>query len=156
RRTLAFRTFREVGRFPGDAGLSAIVGIYGRNGAPVDRALVRGMTRFLDYCGPDWHDVWCEDAIGFGHALLRTTRESQNGRQPASWDGRLWITADVRLDARDELVTQLEKAGQRCSRVAADCELILQAYAAWGSECIAHLRGDFAFAIWDRVRKVLF
>jgi len=146
-----------MGRFPRDANeLSAIAGIFDREGAPVDRALIRGLTRFLDYCGPDWQDIWCEGGIGFGHALLRTTHESQNERQPASLDGRFWITADARLDGRDELIAEMEKAGQRRNPAAADCELILQAYAAWDAECVARLRGDFAFAIWDRLRKVLF
>ena len=41
-------------------------------------------------------------------------------------------------------------------QAAPDSELILHAYAAWGEACVQHLRGDFAFAIWDARRKVLF
>ncbi len=136
--------------------MSAIVGIFDRKGAPVQRALLRNLTHFLAYCGPDWRDTWSDGPIGFGHATLRTTRESLNEQQPASLDGHLWITADARLDCRDGLQQEIEKAGRSCSRVATDSELILHAYAAWGSECVHHLRGDFAFAIWDSRTKTLF
>ena len=140
--------------------MSAIVGIFDRKGAPVPRALLRSLTHFLAYCGPDGRDTWSDGPVGFGHAMLRTARESlheqNNERQPASLDGHLWITADARLDSRDDLRQELEKAGRSCGRVAADSELILHAYAAWGSECVRHLRGDFAFAIWDSRKKTLF
>jgi len=136
--------------------LSAIAGIFDRKGAPVQRALLRNLTHFLAYCGPDWSDTWFDGPIGFGHAALRTTRESLNEQQPASLDGQLWITADARLDSRDELREEVERTGRSCGRLAADSDLILHAYAAWGSECVHHLRGDFAFAIWDSHRKTLF
>jgi asparagine synthase (glutamine-hydrolysing) len=136
--------------------LSAIVGIFDRKGAPVERALVRSLTHFLAYCGPDARDVWCDGSIGFGHAMLRTTRESLAEQQPASLDGQLWITADARLDSPEDLRAEIEKTGRNCSRLATDPDLILHAYAAWGGECVHHLRGDFAFAIWDSHRKTLF
>ena len=136
--------------------MSAIVGIFDRKGAPVERALVRSLTHFLAYCGPDSRDVWCDGSIGFGHAMLRTTRESLAEQQPASLEGRLWITADARLDCRDELRVEIEKAGRNCNCLSTDSDLILQAYATWGSECVHRLRGDFAFAIWDSHRKTLF
>jgi asparagine synthase (glutamine-hydrolysing) len=136
--------------------VSAIVGIFDRSGTPVDRTLLRACVQFVSYCGPDAREVWYDGPIGLGHAMLRTTRESQSERQPASVDGQLWITADARLDSRDELETELKNAGRDYSRPAADCDLILQAYAAWGADCVQHLRGDFAFAIWDMRRKNLF
>jgi asparagine synthase (glutamine-hydrolysing) len=136
--------------------VSAIVGIFDRNGAPVDRTLLRACVQFVSYCGPDAREVWYDGPIGLGHAMLRTTRESQNERQPSSVDGQLWITADARLDSRDELETELKNAGRNYSRPATDCDLILQAYAAWGAGCVQHLRGDFAFAIWDVRTKTLF
>lgn len=122
----------------------------------MQRALLRNLTDFLAYCGPDWRETWFDGPIGFGHAALRTTRESLNEQQPASLDGQFWITADTRLDSRDELREEIEKTGRSCGRLASDSDLILHAYAAWGSECVHHLRGDFAFAIWDSHRKTLF
>jgi asparagine synthase (glutamine-hydrolysing) len=136
--------------------LSGIVGIYHRDGAPVDRALLRALTQFLSYCGPDARDSWADGCVGLGHTLLITTRESASERQPTTQDGRLWITADARLDDRAKLISELESEGGKARQAAPDSELILEAYAAWGVECLEHMRGDFAFAIWDARRKTLF
>ncbi len=137
--------------------MSGIVGIYDRSGAPVDRALLQALAHFLSYRGPDWRDTWSSGPIGFGHTMLRTTRESQIERQPASQDGQLWITADARIDCREELRTKLaQKSLGAPGRTIPDSDLILHAYAAWGADCVQHLRGDFAFAIWDARNKLLF
>lgn len=136
--------------------MSGIVGIFEKDGAPADRPLLRGLTRSLSYRGPDAQEVWTGGSVGLGHAMLRTTRESLGERQPASLDGQFWITADARIDCRTELETALEQKGHRIRRGAPDSELILHAYAVWGEACVEHLRGDFAFGIWDARRKVLF
>ena len=111
--------------------MSGIVGMFERGGAPVDRALVQALTHSIAYCGPDARDTWSSGCVGFGHTMLRTTRESENERQPASLDGQLWITADARIDCRDELIGAMERTGKAISgapgRRAYDAELILQA-----------------------------
>jgi len=136
--------------------LSGIAGIFNRNGKPVDRALLQALTHFLRYRGPDARETWSFGAVGLGHAMVRTTRESLNERQPVGVDGRFWITADARIDYRTELGAKLEGAGRKPSRTASDAELILHAYAAWGSDCVQYLRGDFSFAIWDIRERQLF
>jgi len=136
--------------------MSGIVGMFERASAPVDRALLQALTRFLSTRGPDARETWSNGSVGFGHTLLRTTHESLSERQPASLDGRFWITADARLDARAELEKKLESAGRKFERAVPDVELILHAYAAWGENCVEHLRGDFAFAIWDARQQSLF
>jgi asparagine synthase (glutamine-hydrolysing) len=137
--------------------VSGIVGIYDRSGAPVERGLLQALAHFLTYRGPDGRETWSQGAIGLGHTMLRTTREAQIERQPTSLDGQFWITADARIDCRDELEKKLEQQGRGAAgRPATDSALILRAYAAWGAECVEHLRGDFAFAIWDARKKLLF
>jgi asparagine synthase (glutamine-hydrolysing) len=136
--------------------VSGIVGIFRRDGAPVEHSLLRSLTRFLSYRGPDSRQTWSQGPVGFGHTMLRTTHDSACERQPADLDGRFWIAADARLDGRDELQARLESSGQRVRRNAPDSELILHAYAEWGEQCAERLRGDFAFAIWDARRKTLF
>jgi asparagine synthase (glutamine-hydrolysing) len=137
--------------------MSGIVGIYDRGGAPVDRGLLQALAHFLSQRGPDGRDTWSHGAIGLGHTMLRTSRESQIERQPASLDGQLWITADARIDCREELEKKLQQHGRgAAARTATDSDLILRAYAAWGADCVQHLRGDFAFAIWDARKKSLF
>lgn len=127
-----------------------------REGQRVDRGLLAALTHALAYRGPDAREVWADGSVGFGHALLRTTRESGVERQPASFEGRYWITADARIDCRSELEAELAQAGYKVRQPVADCELILRAYAAWGERSVERLRGDFAFAIWDAREQQLF
>ena len=122
----------------------------------MERALLQSLVNFLAYRGPDSHNSWMEGSIGLGHAMLRTTRESLGEQQPANLDGRFWIVADARLDSREELTGELKRSGLVVSANAPDSELILHAYAAWGSPCVEHLRGDFSFAVWDARNKQLF
>jgi asparagine synthase (glutamine-hydrolysing) len=136
--------------------LSGIVGIFHRDGAPIERALLQSLVDSLAYRGPDARETWFGTSIGLGHTLLRTTRESFAERQPAVFEDRYWITADARLDGRTELLAALGLSGSGIGRLAPDSELILRAYAKWGSACVEHLCGDFCFAIWDARNKQLF
>jgi asparagine synthase (glutamine-hydrolysing) len=136
--------------------MSGIVGIVNLDGAPVDRSLLEKMTDFMALRGPDARGIWVDGHIGFSHTMLRTTRESENEQQPCSLDGRVWITADARVDGRNDLVRLLTANGRDNVKHATDPELILHAYHAWGESCVEHLLGDFAFAIWDGDRRRLF
>ena len=135
--------------------MSGIVGLLSLDGAPVDPRLLERMTNFMRFRGPDSQVTWNGGRVGFGHAMLCTTFESRGERQPFTPDEDLWIVADARVDGRLELCRKLRSSGQDCRQGATDAELILHAYRAWGDECVRHLRGDFAFAIWDASRKRL-
>ena len=136
--------------------MSGIVGIINTDGAPIDRGLLVRLTASLDYRGPDARAVWIEGHVGFGHTMLRTTDESVRERQPLSLDGSVWITADARVDGREDLRRELD--GERIAGLdtVTDVELILHAYHRWDTGCVDHLLGDFAFAIWDRHKQRLF
>jgi asparagine synthase (glutamine-hydrolysing) len=136
--------------------LSGIVGIYNRDGADVERPLLKSLVGSLAYRGPDGCTMWLDGPIGLGHAQMRTTCESYNEKQPANLDGRFWVTADARLDAREGLVAELRNSGRKIAANASDPALILHAYGAWGTRCVEKLLGDFAFAIWDARNKQLF
>jgi asparagine synthase (glutamine-hydrolysing) len=131
--------------------MSGIVGIVNFDGAPIDRDLVTRMTASLIFRGPDAKQILAERNAGFGHTLLRTTRESET--QPLTLDGKIWLTADARLDGRHELIAKL---GTTLTPRPTDAELILHAYDAWQENCVDHLIGDFAFAIWNSTTQTLF
>lgn len=136
--------------------MSGIVGIVNTDGAPVSRDLLARMAAFIRFRGPDAENVWCDLAVGFGHALLNTSGGDAIDKQPCSIDGRVWIVADARIDARTELSEKLRSSGITVPPSPSDSELILLAYHAWGKDCLHHLLGDFAFAIWDGPSKQLF
>ena len=95
--------------------------------------------------------------VGFGHALLRINEESAREEQPFTLDGRRWIVADARVDGRQALIAELGAREQEpCTGDATDAELILRAYCVWGDDCVAHLLGDFTFAVWDGPQRRLF
>jgi asparagine synthase (glutamine-hydrolysing) len=136
--------------------VSGIVGIVNFDGAPVDRVLLSRMTNFMKFRGPDEQRIWVNGNIGFGHTLLRTSFESEHEHQPFTLDGRVWIVADARVDAQADLISKLTAHGEHVEQGAADVELILRAYRAWGEACVEHLLGDFAFGVWDSPRQRLF
>jgi asparagine synthase (glutamine-hydrolysing) len=133
--------------------LSGIVGMFQRNGATVHLHLLRAMTDFLAYRGPDRQEAWVNGPAGLGHTMLRTG--AINDPQPTHLD-MLSITADVRLDSALELRKRLERQGRRIADTISDSMLILHAFAVWGPGCLEYLRGDFGFAIWDVGAKTLF
>jgi asparagine synthase (glutamine-hydrolysing) len=136
--------------------VSGIVGILNGDGSPVDARLLDTLTAALAFRGPDEQRTWTRGSVGLGHALLRTTEDAAPRKQPHSFDESVWIVADARVDARDELIAELRSEGRSVAPGAPDVELLLHAYHAWGEECVRHLLGDFAFAVWDARRKLIF
>lgn len=136
--------------------ISAIVGIFHPNGKPIGFEEIGRMVESVAHRGPDGVDKWAYGPVGLGHRLLFTTPQSLHEKLPLVDEGRgLVLTADARIDNRDELIEILElpdRTGQGIS----DSELILRAYERWGERCPERLLGDFAFALWDRRRQVLF
>ena len=136
--------------------MSGIVGIAHSEGRPVDSDLLRRMTNWLSFRGPDAQEIWVDGPVGLGYALLSHVSDPEREAQPATLDRRTWIVADVRLDARRELVEALRSSGRDVQLSNADVFLLLHAYEVWGDGCLDHLLGDFAFAIWDARRGQLF
>ncbi len=135
--------------------MSAICGLYQRDGEPVAREDIARMMDALARRGPDGSGVWCENAVALGHQMLHITPESLNEKLP-SHDAlaQLTITADARLDNRAELCDLLDiPHNERASLP--DSTLILRAYLKWQERCAERLLGAFAFAIWDARRQRL-
>jgi len=136
--------------------MSGITGILNLDGSPVDGRLLARMTEFLRFRGPDGHGMHAIGNVGFGHTRLTLVEDSGADEQPFTLDGRRWIVADARVDARGDLMAALRARGHELNADAADAELILCAYCAWGDDCVTHLLGDFTFAIWDGPERRLF
>jgi asparagine synthase (glutamine-hydrolysing) len=136
--------------------VSGFVGILHVDGRPLERPLLEHLTEFQKFRGPDGQNVWMDGAVGFGHTLLKTYPESEREVQPLSLDGKTWIVADCRVDARPALIAELARRGHHDLATAPHAELVLRAYAVWGEDCVHHLLGDFTFAIWDGTHRRLF
>lgn len=135
--------------------MSAIAGIVGLGGHPICPATITGMLEVLAHRGPDGCHTWRGKDVGLGAAMLLTMPGSGSERLPRAGPcGRRHITADARIDNRNELISTLRVA--RPAPQITDSELILLAYERWGEGCLEKLVGDFAFAIWDTVEQNLF
>jgi asparagine synthase (glutamine-hydrolysing) len=136
--------------------MSGIFGTYYLDGRSSGYEHLGSMAEILSHRGPDGAAIWCEDAIGLGHQMLWTTPESLGENQPlANGIGTLVLTADARIDNRDELLHALN-LNHRPSEPITDSQLILAAYEKWGEQCPDKLLGDFAFALWDGPKQQLF
>ncbi len=129
--------------------MSGIAGIVHADATPVDARLLDRMATFLEFRGPDARQIWSRGGVGFCHTLLRTGPHPQPEAQPCTLDEKVLALADVRLDARESLIGKLLGRERRVPAQTTDTELILHAWRVWGEECVEHLLGDFAFAIWD-------
>jgi asparagine synthase (glutamine-hydrolysing) len=130
--------------------MSGIAGIYYLDGRPVERGDVEKMIDSIAHRGPDGSGVWTDGSVGLGHRMLWTTPESLHEKLPlTNKTGDLTITADARIDNRDELIPTLNLNG-RPRETIPDSEIILAAYEKWGEKCPEKLLGDFSFAIWDK------
>jgi asparagine synthase (glutamine-hydrolysing) len=135
--------------------MSGIFGIFNQDGASATEHELRDMASLLTRRGPDGTGLCNADCTGLGHTLLATTPELLFERQPLRHpETGCVITADVRLDNRDELLSALGLTDR--AAITGDAGLILAAYLAWGETCPARFLGDFAFAIWDPIRRTLF
>lgn len=136
--------------------MSAIAGIYYLDRQLVERTTLGRMVDILAHRGSDAVGIWSEEFIGLGHRMLWTTPESLHEQLPlVTQNKNLVITADARIDNREELIAALNFSN-RLSEKIADSQLILGAYQKWGDRCPEKLLGDFAFAIWDSYRQKLF
>lgn len=92
--------------------MSGIVGLYYLHGKPANGADLGRMMDLLAHRGPDGSGVWCNGAVGLGHGLLHTTPESLQEQQPlVGRAGSVVLTADARIDNRDELIGWLNLHG---------------------------------------------
>jgi asparagine synthase (glutamine-hydrolysing) len=126
-----------------------------------DRETVLAMTEALAHRGPDDQGLWegrTSDGVwvGLGHRRLSIIDLSPAGHQPMSnEDGRFWVVFNGEIYNFQELRKELLQKGHRF-RSNSDTEVILHLYETLGEGCLEHLRGMFAFGIWDCERQELF
>ena len=135
--------------------MSGLCGIVSREGRPVDAGILRAMLDAGAHRGPDGARAWLGEGAALGHLALDTAPEDRLERQPLAESG-LVVSADARIDNREQLAHSHAAAGEPARRTAASSRLILAAYQRWVTACPEHLLGDFAFAVWDaRERSLL-
>lgn len=118
------------------------------------------MIDAIAHRGPDDQGIYASPAGPGPGALLGHRRLSiidlGGGHQPLSnEDGSIWIAFNGEVYNYKELQPGLEKQGHTF-RTSSDTETIVHLYEHYGTDCVKHLRGMFAFAIWDQNKRQLF
>jgi asparagine synthase (glutamine-hydrolysing) len=135
--------------------MCGIAGILQCDGAVAGAGLLRDMTTAIAHRGPDGDGFFSEGPVGLGHRRLAII-DLVSGDQPmSSPDGSVVLIFNGEIYNFRELRRELEARGA-AFRTSSDTEVVLQAYQAWGVDCLARLRGMFAFALWDKRRRRLF
>lgn len=121
----------------------------------MDRVVLEEMNRQIIHRGPDDAGFYVAENIGMAMRRLSII-DLQSGQQPVTnEDGSVWLVYNGEIYNHQELRAELERRGHRY-RSHSDTETIVHLYEEYGEECVKHLRGMFAFAIWDSRRRTLF
>jgi asparagine synthase (glutamine-hydrolysing) len=134
--------------------MSGIAGLIRFDGRPVARHELERAANALRQYGPDRSDVVIEGGAGFVHVLMRMTPEDRFDRQPLRGDSGALITADLRLDNRDDLLARIGLAAHEAAAWP-DTKVLLTGWEKFGDGVWPMLRGPFAAAIWDLRTRVL-
>ncbi|HLO56924.1 MAG TPA: asparagine synthase (glutamine-hydrolyzing) [Saprospiraceae bacterium] len=134
--------------------MCGIAGIVDKNHLVEKREIVIKMMDKMIHRGPDSSGYWSEGYVAFGHRRLSIIDLTPGGHQPKTdsihqntitFNGEIYNYKKLKSELTDySFVTN------------SDTEVILAAYAKWGFDCVKYLKGQFAFAIWDETKKLLF
>lgn len=136
-------------------GIAGIIDLSGKNLGEEYLAHVKAMTDVMAHRGPDGEGQWLHGPAALGHRRLSII-DIAGGAQPMM-DAlqRYCIVFNGEIYNFRELRQELADMGAKFL-TSSDTEVILQAYAQWGTSCLDRLEGMFAFALWDIAEKRLF
>ena len=135
--------------------MCGIVGVIRNDRSDVDRDVVARMCAAIRHRGPDEEGFYFNGSVGLGMRRLSII-DLKSGQQPIhNQDRTAWIVFNGEIYNYRELRDKLEKLGHTFY-TNSDTEAIVHAYDRYGTDCPKHLRGMFAFAIWDERTQELF
>src|SRR5882757_7353463 len=135
--------------------MCGIAGVMQFRGARIERETLRQMCAAMVHRGPDDEGIYTDGSVGIGMRRLSIV-DLATGHQPLSnEDGTLTIVFNGEIYNHLALREKLVARGHSY-RTHSDTETIVHLYEEYGPDCVKHLRGMFAFAIWDRNKKTLF
>jgi len=121
----------------------------------VDRSTLASMNRQITHRGPDDEGLFLDGNVGIAMRRLSII-DVKSGHQPLSNEtGDVWIVYNGEVYNHQDSRKEMEARGH-VYRTHSDTESIIHLYEEYGRDCVQHLRGMFAFVIWDQRRRVLF
>ncbi len=135
--------------------MCGIAGFVNADGSAVDRSILEQMSRAIFHRGPDDDGFYIRENVGLAMRRLSII-DVAGGKQPIhNADKTKWIVFNGEIYNYQELRENLEKRGHRFY-TKSDTEAVVHLYDEYGVDCLKHLRGMFAIAIWDDTDKTLF
>jgi asparagine synthase (glutamine-hydrolysing) len=136
--------------------MCGITGVLHYDGKPVSKSLLQEMTTAIAHRGPDGEGHYIDGCVGLGHRRLAIIDLTPAGIQPMiSADQRYVLVFNGEVYNFRELRSELETCGYHFVSKT-DSEVVLYAFAEWGSACVNRFNGMFALAIWDTAERRLF
>ena len=121
---------------------------------PPQREDLAAMAALVEHRGPDGFGLMLDPPVGLAHARLAII-DLEGGDQPLSnEDGSVWVSYNGEVYNYVELRRELAGRGHRF-RTRSDTEVLVHAWEEWGESFVERLNGNFAFALWDRRRRLL-
>ena len=119
-----------------------------RTAPPGHRQRVMNMNARLVHRGPDGQGAFHQGPVALAMRRLSII-DLEGGQQPLfNEDRSVVLVANGEIYNHVELRAQLRSQGHRF-KSGSDCEVIVHLYEEYGPDCVKHLRGMFAFALWD-------
>src|SRR5262249_13693132 len=133
-----------------ESAMCGIAGVlYAAPDRPVARAVLKAMGDRIAHRGPDAEGFWAEPGLGLGHRRPAVI-DLGGGDQPiGNEDGSVQVVFNGEIYNYQALRAGLETRGHRF-RTNSDTEVLVHLYEEHGERLVEHLRGMFAFALWDR------
>ena len=134
--------------------MCGIAGILSFDERPVFASDLRAMCDAISHRGPDDDGFYVARGVGLGMRRLSII-DLSTGTQPVrNEDGTVWVVFNGEIYNYQELRRDLLARGHRFY-TETDTEVIVHLYEEYGALCVEHLRGMFAFAVWDEKRRRL-
>ena len=135
--------------------MCGICGAINLRGEPIPDlpARLEVMNDLIAHRGPDDAGTWAHERghVGFGHRRLSIIDPSPAGHQPMRDEAGRWLTYNGEVYNYPELRAELGGSW----RSGTDTEVVMRAHDRWGAEALGHLRGMFAYAVWDEAEQEL-
>jgi asparagine synthase (glutamine-hydrolysing) len=122
---------------------------------PIPEKLMEAMCQSMAHRGPDDQGILSVPPVGLGHRRLSIIDLSESGHEPmANEDETIWLVFNGEIYDFEPLRRVLASRGHRL-KSRCDAEVLLHLYEDEGVDCLKHLNGMFAFALWDAPRQRL-